>query len=352
MAATVVLLSIGHPVGGQRRGRPDGRRRGEGPRRGRELHRQRRRAARTPTEPPADRATRRRIDAPDRAVHQRRRRRRHGQRPGRTGSARTGTRVRLWVTLPDKDAELLDEVAVGPTSVLVIPEVELEKGRNDFQASIDGPGRRERAVGRRRPGSSTSRGRRSRSPRPRTSSSTTKDTVTSRARRRPAASSGSRTTTTARSRPSTRARTACSRRRSASRPGINAHPITAVDPAGNPNDRDHHDPQGLGRHAGRRSPARPTGSRQAAAEDRDVHGPGDRPGWPPDARARSPCSPVSVPGLEAIVSGEIDDRRQRRRLVHDEHPQGRDAGRGPRVGPRRRPTSTALKTDRQVLTVR
>ncbi len=51
-----------------------------------------------------------------------------------------GYTVRLWVTLPDKQPALMNEVPVGPTSVLVIPEVELAKGRNDFQASINGPG--------------------------------------------------------------------------------------------------------------------------------------------------------------------------------------------------------------------
>ena len=48
--------------------------------------------------------------------------------------------VRLWVTLKDRDPELVQEVPVGATSVLVIQEVELEKGRNDMQASIMGPG--------------------------------------------------------------------------------------------------------------------------------------------------------------------------------------------------------------------
>ena len=51
-----------------------------------------------------------------------------------------GYTVRLWVTLPDASPELVQQVAVGPTSVLLIPDVELAKGRNDFQASIAGPG--------------------------------------------------------------------------------------------------------------------------------------------------------------------------------------------------------------------
>jgi len=48
--------------------------------------------------------------------------------------------VHLWVTLPDQDPKDLVETAVGETSTLVIPGVELAKGRNDIQASITGPG--------------------------------------------------------------------------------------------------------------------------------------------------------------------------------------------------------------------
>jgi Glucodextranase, domain B len=48
--------------------------------------------------------------------------------------------VRLWVTLADTPASVLTEVAVGPTSTLVIAAVPLSRGRNDIQASIVGPG--------------------------------------------------------------------------------------------------------------------------------------------------------------------------------------------------------------------
>lgn len=51
-----------------------------------------------------------------------------------------GYTVRLWVTLPDKEPQILTEVPVGPTAVQVIPDVELTKGRNDIQASVVGPG--------------------------------------------------------------------------------------------------------------------------------------------------------------------------------------------------------------------
>ncbi len=48
--------------------------------------------------------------------------------------------VRLYVTLKDAAPKVVAEQAVGPTSQLVIPGVDLSPGRNDFQASIVGPG--------------------------------------------------------------------------------------------------------------------------------------------------------------------------------------------------------------------
>ena len=52
----------------------------------------------------------------------------------------TGYTVRLYVTLPDTDPKILAEAPVGATSVLVIPGVTLAKGSNDLQASVLGPG--------------------------------------------------------------------------------------------------------------------------------------------------------------------------------------------------------------------
>ena len=43
---------------------------------------------------------------------------------------------------------------------------------------------------------------------------------------------------------------------------------------------------------------------------------------------------ISVPGLEAIVSGEVPTNAQRRGVVHHDDPGGRDAGRRARDGPR------------------
>lgn len=51
-----------------------------------------------------------------------------------------GFSVRLWVTVPDQEPDVLTEVPVGPTSVLVIPGVQLVKGANNLQATVLGPG--------------------------------------------------------------------------------------------------------------------------------------------------------------------------------------------------------------------
>ena len=55
-------------------------------------------------------------------------------------AGKVGYSVRLYVTLPDAEADLVTEEPVGATSVQVISNVQLVNGRNDFQASISGPG--------------------------------------------------------------------------------------------------------------------------------------------------------------------------------------------------------------------
>lgn len=51
-----------------------------------------------------------------------------------------GYSVRLWVTLKDVPPEAVAEVPVGPTATLLVAGVTLAPGRNDIQASIVGPG--------------------------------------------------------------------------------------------------------------------------------------------------------------------------------------------------------------------
>ena len=50
-----------------------------------------------------------------------------------------GYTVRLYVTLEDQDPQLLVEVPVGKIAVQVLPAVGLSAGRNDIQAAIMGP---------------------------------------------------------------------------------------------------------------------------------------------------------------------------------------------------------------------
>ena len=49
------------------------------------------------------------------------------------------TRLRLYLSLPGQVAAPILEVAIGTTSRVVIPEVELTDGANDFTATLIGP---------------------------------------------------------------------------------------------------------------------------------------------------------------------------------------------------------------------
>lgn len=55
-------------------------------------------------------------------------------------TGKDGYTIKLYVTLKDKDPQVVAEVAVGALSKQIIPDVDLADGRNDFQASIAGPG--------------------------------------------------------------------------------------------------------------------------------------------------------------------------------------------------------------------
>jgi hypothetical protein len=48
-------------------------------------------------------------------------------------------RVRIYLTLPEQRPAPILEVAVGATPTLVVPDVELTEGRNDFTATLVGP---------------------------------------------------------------------------------------------------------------------------------------------------------------------------------------------------------------------
>jgi hypothetical protein len=55
-------------------------------------------------------------------------------------AGQSGYTVQLWATVPDTEPAIVASVPIGATSVLRIPGVALAKGRNDIQASIVGPG--------------------------------------------------------------------------------------------------------------------------------------------------------------------------------------------------------------------
>jgi hypothetical protein len=55
-------------------------------------------------------------------------------------AGKEGYTIRLYVTLPDEDPSVVAEVAVGELSKIIIPNVDLAEGRNDFQATVNGPG--------------------------------------------------------------------------------------------------------------------------------------------------------------------------------------------------------------------
>ncbi len=57
-----------------------------------------------------------------------------------TVTGKAGYTVRLYVTLPDKDPEVVAEVPVGKTAVQVLTDIQLVPGRNDIEAAIAGPG--------------------------------------------------------------------------------------------------------------------------------------------------------------------------------------------------------------------
>jgi hypothetical protein len=260
-----------------------------------------------------------------------------------------GYSVRLWVTLPDKDPELVDEVAVGPTSVLVIPEVELQKGRNDFQASVNGPGGEGELSGiatwvldQSRPKITISA--------PKATSSTSRDSVTVRGKTQARSTVQIKNDLTAAVVNAVAGKDGLFEARIGIEPGINTITVTATDPAGNPNTETLTVRKGSGdvevsltgtayRFTARRLPK--TVRFTVTVSD-------------PDGR-RLPGAvalfTVSVPGLEAIVSDERFTDRSGVASFTTRIPKGALAG----VGLASVLVTTdnyGIKTDRQVLTVR
>ena len=211
--------------------------------------------------------------------------------------------VRLWVAVGDNEPALLVEQAVGPTSQQLIPNVELSKGRNAFQASIvsaGGESERSEAVtwvlDTSKPKLTIIS--------PEDGSSTAKNTVTIKGKTQAGSSvrvrndeNGATTAVDANKDGLFEARIAIAS-------GLNALLITTTDPAGNPNEANLTIRKGSGKTTAKltataynfktnKLPKSVTFTVVVTDPDGDPVG---------DAVA---LFTVSVPGLEAIVSSEI-----------------------------------------------
>lgn len=256
--------------------------------------------------------------------------------------------VRLWVTLEDTPSAIVAEVAVGPTSALVIADIELAKGRNDFQASIVGPaGESERSevitwiLDQSPPKVSITS--------PKDGAAVNRDSVNIKGK--------TQANSTIVARNEENGATATSRAdadgvfsvRVAIAAGINGITVTATDPAGNANSEVLSVRRGSGRLT-----ASLTGSLyrfQASKLPKDVRF--TVRVTDPDGRPLSGATAlftITVPGLEAIVSGEITTAGDGTAVFRTRIPKGALRGSGLAsvlVTSREHGTTT----DRQVLTV-
>ena len=341
----------GHPVGGQRCGRAVGRRRGQAASAGSSA------PSATPSRSPhADRGARHRdapsIVAPDRGVHQRRRRRRDRQRAGRRRRRGRVHRPPVGHGPRTRSPSCSSRQPVGPTSRPADPRASSSR-RAATTSRRRSSARAARASCRpSRPGSSTQSKPKLTIISPKASSSTTSDTVTVKGKTQAAqlGPAQERPTTARRDRRRGQGRPVRGEDRRRNRASTRSRSRPSTRPA-TPTRETITVRKGSGEMTGVAHRRRRTGSRakrlpKTVTFTVTVTDPAGRR-W----RAPSPCSRSACPGLEAIVSDEKKTNRNGMALVHDEHPEGRDAGRGARHGPRDDRTSTAL-TDRQVLTVR
>jgi hypothetical protein len=260
-----------------------------------------------------------------------------------------GYSVRLWVTLPDQEPQVIDELPVGPTAALVFQDVALTKGRNDMQASIIGPGGESEAsavatwiLDQSKPAIKITS--------PSTSSSTTKGSVTVKGKTQGRSTvritndaNGATTSVVAGNDGLFSAPIAVTS-------GMNTITIAVTDLAGNPNATTITVRKGSGsmKIALTGSAYRFTASKlpKSVSFTVTVTGPDGRP----ESGAKALFT-VSVPGLEAIVSSEIRTNGSGTATFKTIIPKGAQAGAG---------LATVLVstadygqgTDRQVLTVR
>ncbi len=261
-----------------------------------------------------------------------------------------GYLVRLWVTVTDQEARVVQEVPVGPTSVLVVAGVELTKGRNEIQASIMGPGgESERSeptawvLDQSRPSIKIS------SP-SKASSSTTKSSITIKGKTQARSSVRVKNDLNGATANVEAGKDGLFEAKVAVDAGINTITITSTDPAGNPNTETLTVRKGSGalrvsltgtayRFTAKRLPQRVSFTVSVTA---------------PDGRRVSGATTlftVTVPGLEAIVSSEILTNRSGVATFSTRIPKGALPGSG---------LASVLvttdaygdATDRQVLTVK
>jgi hypothetical protein len=257
--------------------------------------------------------------------------------------------VRLWVTLKDQQPKVLSEEAVGPTSVLLLPGVALSPGRNDFQASVVGPGGESALSSVVTWVLDTSK------PKltiisPADGTSVTKDAITVKGKTQAGSSVRLRNDINGATATVDADKNGLFSARLAVAAGMNAILITATDPAGNPNEASITIRKGSGKLT-----ASLTASAyrfRAAKLPRTVSfavvvdGPDGRP-----VKGAVALFTVSVPGLQAVVSGEIATGGNGTATFTTSIPSGAMPGSG---------LATVLVTtdkygsitDRQVLTVR
>jgi hypothetical protein len=262
-----------------------------------------------------------------------------------------GYLVRLWVTAgEEEEPRLVQEVPVGPTSLLVLPGVDLSKGRNEFQASTVGPGGESElsaatawVLDQSRPAIKIS------SP-SKASSATTKSLVTVKGKTQARSSVRIRNDLNGATVTVEAGKDGLFAGKIAVDAGINTITITATDPAGNPNTETITVRKGSGelrvsltgtqyRFSAKKLP-------QRVSFTVAVTGPDGR-----RASGATTLFTVTVPGLEAIVSSEILTNSSGTATFTTRIPKGALPGSGlasvlvttGAFGP---------ATDRQVLTVR
>jgi len=264
-----------------------------------------------------------------------------------TGS--TQYTVRLYVAVKDQEPQVVAEQPVGPTSLLVLPDITLQAGRNDFQATIVGPG-----------GEST------KSPvatwvldnskpkltiiSPADGSSVKGVNVTVKGKTQAGSSVRLRNDLNGATTSVSADKNGLFSGRIAVAAGLNAISVTSTDPAGNPNEASITVRKGSGKLTAVLTASayrfRAKGLPKSVSFTVDVTGPDGRP-----VKNATALFTVSVPGLEAIVSGEIATGGNGEATFTTTIPKGAMAGAG---------LATVLVTtgsygeitDRQVLTVR